>query len=258
MPGNPLWFFSGGEKHDKFVALFDAPSLRENFARLELSALTVYGEAYGGKCQGMSDTYGKQLKFIAFEVRVGDLWLSVPQAEDVVKQLGLEFVHYKKVSTDLAVLDAERDAPSEQAFRNGCANRDDLSTYKKREGIVLRPPVECRLNNGSRVIAKHKRDDFKEVRTPRPVDPGRLQVLADAEAIADEWCTPMRMIHVLDHLKARLQRDLTIKDTGDVCREMVEDVVKESAGEILDSLEARKAISRRAVKLFHADLEVLR
>lgn len=250
MPGDPLSFFSGGEKHAKFVSLFDVDKLRSDFDRLGLPAVTVYGEAYGGKCQGMSDTYGKTLKFIAFEVRIGDLWLSVPQAEDVVKKLGLEFVHYRLISTDIDALNAERDLPSEQAFRNGCADRSDPTTFKKREGIVLRPPIECRLNGGSRIIAKHKRDDFQEVRTPREVNPDKLKVLQEAEAIALEWATPMRLVHVMDAIKSRLQRELVIEDTGDVCREMVADVLKESKNEIVDSPAARKAISTSTAKMY--------
>ena len=79
---------------------------------------TVFGEGYGGKEQGMRDTYGPDLKFIAFDVKIGNRWLSVTDAEDVVKKLGLEFVFYKKVSTyfteengvrKYVELDAERD-----------------------------------------------------------------------------------------------------------------------------------------------------
>jgi hypothetical protein len=240
--GAELSFSSGGEKHARFVDLFDLTGLLDRFAARGHPDVKVFGEAYGGKQQGQSWRYGPALKFVAFEVQVGTLWLAPPQAEDVVRKLGLEFVHCVRVSTDLAVLDAERDAPSVQAKRNGVAGD------QPREGVVLRPLVELTFNNGERIIAKHKRDDERETRTPRPVvDLARQHVLSEASAIADEWVTPTRLAHVLDHLGGG---DIGIERTGDVVRAMVEDVLREGAGEIVDSKEARSAIGRKAALLF--------
>ena len=121
-----------------------------------------------------------QLRFVAFEVQVGDAWLSVPNAHDVAAKLGLEFVHYVKVSTDLAALDAERDAPSEQARRNG------IEGDQPREGVVLRPLTEHFDHRGDRIICKHKRDEERETRTPRQVvDPDKQAVLSKASDIAN-------------------------------------------------------------------------
>jgi len=86
--------------------------------------------------------------------RIGDSWLSVPKAEKVATDLGLEFVPYREIDATLEALDAERDAPSEVAVRRG------ITEPRKREGIVVRPLIEVTLNNGERVICKHKRDDF--------------------------------------------------------------------------------------------------
>jgi hypothetical protein len=69
-------FFSGGESYERFVSLFDIEFLQKTFAENFIdSNVTIYGEAYGGKQQGMSNTYGKELKFIGFEVQVGEYWL---------------------------------------------------------------------------------------------------------------------------------------------------------------------------------------
>ena len=113
-------FFSGGESHDRFVGLFDQAKLAAAFVAIGQAEIIVYGEAYGGKQQGMKATYGTELCFIAFDVQVGESWLSVPDAASVVDSLGLEFVPYVKIATDLAALDAERDKPSEVAVRRGC------------------------------------------------------------------------------------------------------------------------------------------
>jgi len=246
-PSNPaqrqLVFFSGGTKYDTFVALFDKDALTAAFVNMGLPIdkdVIVYGESYGGKEQDMGDTYGKTAKFVAFDVQIGDCWLDVPNAEAFVKSLGLEFVHYKRVTTDLAALDAERDADSEQAIRNG------IGPGKKREGVVLRPLIELTKNNGARVICKHKRDEFRETKTPRPVvDPAKMQVLADAERIADEYVTTMRLQHVLDKLPGH-----SIEKMRDIIAAMQADVLREGAGEIVESDAAKKAIGKKTAVMY--------
>lgn len=185
---NKINYHSGGEKNTKFVALFDQQKLLEVFPNFGVSKIVVFGEAYGGVMQHMSHTYGKELKFIVFDIRMDDNWLNVPNAESVAKTLGLEFVYYEKISTSLEEIDKQRDADSVQAVRNG------MGTGHKREGVVLRPLIELTKNNGERVCAKHKIKAFCETATERKVDdPEKLKILEDAEAIANEWVTYMRL-----------------------------------------------------------------
>lgn len=80
--------------------------------------IIIYGEAYGGKLQGMSHIYGKELRFIVFDVKIGYNWLSVPDAEAIASNLGLEFVFYEEVSATVELLNLARDRYSEQARRN--------------------------------------------------------------------------------------------------------------------------------------------
>lgn len=234
-------FFSGGEKHDNFVKLFDVDALSAAFADMGHHEVTVFGEAYGGKQQGQSWRYGDRLRFVAFDVKVGDCWLDVPNAKQVAERLGLEFVHYRKVTTDISALDAERDAPSEQAKRNGV--QGDMP----REGVVLRPLREFRDNSGGRVISKHKRVEERETKTTRDasVDPSKLKVLENAKAIADEWVTVTRLEHVLDKLGP-----VGLESTSAVISAMIEDVMREGAGELVDSKEARKAIGAATARMF--------
>src|SRR5271165_1119551 len=84
-------YFAGGEKHDKFAALFDDAALTAAFTALGYDDVIIFGEAYGGKCHGQKWRYGDQLRFVAFEVKI-DTWLSVPNAFEVASKLGLEFV----------------------------------------------------------------------------------------------------------------------------------------------------------------------
>jgi len=244
---NPILdYFSGGESHENFLKLFNHEELLAKMEAIGAETLIVYGEVYGGKCQGMKDTYGPNMRFIAFEVQIDGCWLNVENADNVVKKLGLEFVHYKKIPATIESLNAERDMPSEQAFRNGCAVREDEKTWKKREGIVIRPLIELVKNNGERIISKHKREDFQERKTMQEIDPDKLKILNNAEAIANEWVTKMRLEHVLD----KFPKDVNMESTQKVIAAMIEDVEREARGEIIESKEARKAIGNRTVKLF--------
>jgi hypothetical protein len=239
-------FFAGGESYDKFCALFDPFDLRERFVGLGHPKVMVFGEAYGGKQQGMSKTYGQNLHFIVFDVKIDEAWLSVPEAAVVADKLGLEFVPFELVSTDLAALDTQRDLPSRVAKRRG------IVEDRPAEGVVLRPLQEFWDSRG-RIIAKHKRSDFSERASKKDtvvVDPSKMEVLIQSEAIANEWVTPLRLEHVCDHLRAAAGRQLEMCDTPDVIRAMVEDVLREGAGEIVESKDARKAIGSLAAKLF--------
>ncbi len=227
---NTLRFFAGGSKHESFIDLFDQDVLLEKWQGIDV---VVYGEAYGGKLQGMSATYGPTMKFVAFDVQIDGFWLSVPQAAQFCEEAGLEFVHYVRITTDLDQIDAQRDADSVQAVRNG------MGEGCKREGVVLRPLLELTKNNGSRIICKHKQDEFRETKTPRVVDPEKLKILEDAQAIADEWVTPMRLAHVLDKIQSPCMEKMR-----EIMDAMFEDVKREGEGEIVWSPEVQKAIGK--------------
>ena len=239
-------FFSGGESHVNFLKLFDEDFLKAKFEEVFPDQdVIIYGEAYGGKQQGMSHTYGKELKFIGFDVKVDKSWLNVPNAEDVCQEFRIEFVSYVKTTTDLESLDKEMNCPSIQAARNG------IPTPKQREGIVLRPPIELKTNNGERVICKYKPEKFGETKTKREVSPEELKVLSDAKEIAEEWVTNMRLEHVLQ----KFPEYVGMENMGDIIKAMIEDVNREGKGEIVESKAVNKAIGGKAEQLFKAKLQ---
>jgi len=219
--GGQTSFFSGGVDHAKFTALFDKDKLTEIFKESEFPGVVfVYGEAYGGKCQGMGATYGPELRFIVFEVKVGEHWLSVPKAENVALRLGLEFVHYRKIPATAEAVEAECLLDSVQAVRNG------RGEGRMREGVVLHPLIELRKNNGGRVIAKHKRPEFRETTKEVNIDPAKREAYASAKVVAEQWVTPMRLTHVLDKLNMKA-------DLGNmrmIINGMFDDVKKEGVG----------------------------
>ena len=268
-----LQFFSGGESHAKFITLFNESELLTKIIDMGFGnrPFVIYGEAYGGSQQGMSHTYGNKLKFIAFDVCLeGTNWLSVPEADAFCKTLNIEFVHYVKVSTDLKELDAQRDAPSIQAIRNGISmivpegadlNRpcgmkvepygnfgDRIANPRKREGVVLRPLIDFTDSHGNRVICKHKGDEFRETASPRVVeDPNKLVMMEDANKISNEWITMTRLEHVLDKIS---HENCGMELLPKILPAMVDDVTREASGEIVVNDSVIKAIRAKTVSMY--------
>lgn len=241
-----LTYFSGGVSHEHFKQLFNHDKLMQKFIETGVEEITVYGEAYGGKCQKMSKTYGDKLKFIGFDVQINDLWLTVPDMDAFIKGLDLEVVYWKKITTDLKEIDAERDAPSMQAIRNG------ILEPRIREGVILRPLIELRKNNDKRIIAKHKRPEFNERATEQKVDdPAKLIILEDAKAITNEWATYHRLEHVLD----KMEKDIGIEKMGMIIKAMIEDIKREANKEIVMTKDAEKMIGKKTVELFKQFLQ---
>lgn len=261
--GSALKFFSGGEKHDKFVNIFE-PGLEGRFRFLFGEAKAcIYGEAYGGKQQGMSSVYGPMLKFCAFEVELDGEWQSVGKAEALANEVGFEFVDYTLGPCDLAFLDYERDRPSVQAVRNGIAGD------QPRKGIVIRPTSELLIckdltikafykghpDDETRVMAKHKTEAQSETRTLRKVvDLSEIQKIEDANKIADEYVTMNRLGHVLDGLRAgKYGEPIDPKDLCDTKRvidAMLKDCQDESKDEVMWSPAANRAVCTAAAKLW--------
>lgn len=112
----------------------------------------------------MTDVYGSTLKFVVFDILLRESYkdsgryLNVPEAELVAKQLNLEFVDYIKGPNIIEWIEIQTQKESVQAIRNG----------KIREGIVIRPIKET-IIDGKRVIMKHKRKEFLDTATMRPL-----------------------------------------------------------------------------------------
>lgn len=219
------------------MAFSDIEGLQQRIS--QYNDIIIFGEGYGGKIQGMSETYGDEVRFVAFDVRIGEHKLSVPDAHEVCKQLEIDFVPYEMIDTDIESLDAARQKPSEQAVKNG------ISGNKMREGIILRPPFEVRLNNGGHLVAKYKNEKFRETRSPRKLTEQELKVLSEAQQVADEWVTLERLRHVASDL----QLEPDIEYISLFIDRMTKDIESESEGEIVWSKSVRKAISKKTAEM---------
>lgn len=257
--GGVVTFSGGGETQHRFLTCFDVPTLTEALkAAMKERGYThvaIHGEAYGGSQQRMAHVYGPKLRFVSFDVKADGVWLDLEDAERFVKAVGLDFVHYVIIPNYLSSIDAQRDAPSEQARKNG------VEGDQPREGVVLKCLTETVDEEGERILAKHKQDRLGETATPRKVvDPAQQVVLDDAQAIAKEWVVLNRLDHVMGALlrtrhEAGNETPLGIQDTGTVCAAMVEDVIREAGREIVVSKEAKTAISKRASLIFREYLK---
>jgi hypothetical protein len=234
-----LHYHHGGGPREHFIPLFDERRiyeyLKENFGNKHIR---LHGEYYGGKINKQRHRYG-DYGFILFEIRVGDVFLSFDKVQIIGGKLGLDVVDGVIVPATVEALDRERDRPSVLAMKRG------IGDTIEREGIVIHPLIELTKNNGERVIAKHKGERFMETATPRDISPEKLLVLEEAEAIAFEWVTPMRLEHVLDAFP-----DAELKELPFIIRAMQDDIIKESIGEIKWPDGGMKAVSRRTVELF--------
>jgi len=237
-----ITYYSGGSSHMLFIELFNHEELLAKFKEKMHDKVIIYGEAYGGKCQGMSKYYGKNLQFVAFEVKVGDIWLRVPSAKDYCLFLNIPFMPYEQIPCTIEAIDKERDRDSVIGkLRTG---KDGII----REGVVLRPISEFihQGDKGGVIRVKHKRDEFKETtRTRKVIDPEQQLVLTKANDIAEEWVTEMRLVHVLD----KLPNVVDMTSTKLVMDAMIEDILIEAKDEIVESKEANKAICNRTARL---------
>jgi hypothetical protein len=203
--------------------------------RGEYPEVVFYGEAHGGKLQGMSKHYGKDLKFIVFDVKKNGKWLNVPYAEELTLEMGLKFVPYEMGPLTEEWLDAQRDAPS----------KISLTDDAPKEGIVIRAIYENNYEDGYRFIYKHKNAGFRETNSVRSISSDEdVKLWADAEEVALEYVTPMRLSHVLQKTEYK-----GVEDTGNVVRAMVNDVLVEEGHDIVWNKKVEKAIGKKTVEL---------
>jgi len=241
LPKPDLDYHPGGAKMEWFTEQFNHDELLSKCIELfGTSRVKLHGEHYGGKIQKMSKTYGNEHRFVLFDIKIGESFLSFDKVQKLGEKLNLDVVHGVIVDATVEALDRERDEPSFQSKKNG------IEEEREREGIVIRPLEEFVSNNGKRVIAKHKGETFLETAHPRKVvSRDRMEVLRESEEIAEEWVTPMRLNHILDKF-----HDPDIKQTGQVIEAILDDIQREGKGEIEWTPESIKAVGKRASKLF--------
>jgi ATP-dependent RNA circularization protein (DNA/RNA ligase family) len=112
--------------------------------------VVVYGEGYGAGIQKVGGLYSATKKFIVFDVKVGDWWLSDENMRGVANKLGLEAV---PLIGEMTLEDATAKVRDgfKSALNGGMAQA---------EGMVGRPIEALFDKKGSRLIVKLKTKDF--------------------------------------------------------------------------------------------------
>lgn len=110
---------------------------------------TLYGEGYGAKIQKGGGDYIKDgCSFILFDVRCGDFWLTRKSVAEVAE--GLDILSAPIIKTGTL-----SDAVSMCKY--------GFESYLRTtppEGLIIRPPQDLFLRDGSRLITKLKLKDF--------------------------------------------------------------------------------------------------
>lgn len=258
---------------DAQLKLVEAEKLVRAYAHT-FKKIVIYGEAFGGKLNGMKPTYGDKLHFWAFDVQgvkedyldfpptlEGQppptekvtmpgkrMWCEQEDAQFIAEQLGLKYIPFVKTSNDITELDRLRDLPS------AIAALVHPEGDKRNEGIVIKTPVD---KDGQRDEAKHKQGWASEKGVPASIDPERQTRIEQAQAYAQEWVNDMRVQHIIDHVLRDLpperEKKLTMRDIPLVLAEGVKDVRQEAAesGKPLPLMEeVDKEIGREVVKRF--------
>ena len=113
-----------------------------------LDGAVLYGEGYGAKIQKVGGNYRQDQDFVLFDVKVGDWWLRRTDVEEVAIDLGLDVVPVVGRGDLFAAM---------SMVRSGM--RSTWGDFEA-EGIVARPTVDLKMQNGSRIITKIKCRDF--------------------------------------------------------------------------------------------------
>jgi len=113
----------------------------------------IYGEAYGGKIRE-GGRYSEDVRFIAFDIKVADWYLTRSVARDICEKMGLQFVPYKGKMTL---------KEAEEMVMEGFVSEVSEDRTLLAEGLVLTPCCELRNRKGDRIIVKIKHKDYKQL-----------------------------------------------------------------------------------------------
>jgi hypothetical protein len=109
----------------------------------------LFGEGYGAKIQNGGD-YRRDCSFILFDVLVGDIYLNRQACEEIAGAFGIEIVPIVCEGT-----------LEDGVIYVKTHSKSTLGTAFM-EGVVGRPLVELKNNQGERVIVKIKYRDFQK------------------------------------------------------------------------------------------------
>lgn len=141
----------------QFIAAFD-----------EETPVTLFGEGVGAKVHPGSGKYGFDPKFILFDVKVGDWWLTRPNVEDVGR--GLQLPVAPVVFTGKLYDAHMRTVNGMESTFGDCFM----------EGLVLQPMIQLFNRKGERILCKVKHQDYLDLSRRDPAEAFKQGVYVNA------------------------------------------------------------------------------
>lgn len=116
----------------------------------------IFGETYGKGMQAPGGRYCKDhLKFICFDIKIGNIWLKRDAVEDICSKLGIDVVPYLgEMTLDEAI----------EKVKKGFTSQVSEDPTLIAEGIVLRAPLGILDRMGRRIVTKVKFKDFQDLK----------------------------------------------------------------------------------------------
>lgn len=116
----------------------------------------IFGETYGKGMQAPGGRYCKtHLKFICFDIKVGNTWLKREAVEDICSKLGIDVVpNLGEMTLDEAI----------EKVKTGFTSQVSEDSTLIAEGIVLRAPLGILDRMGRRIVTKVKYKDFVDLK----------------------------------------------------------------------------------------------
>ena len=115
----------------------------------------IFGETYGRGMQAPGGRYCKtHLKFICFDIKIGNTWLKRDAVETICSKLGIDVVpDLGEMTLDEAI----------EKVKTGFTSQVSEDPTLIAEGIVLRAPLGILDRMGRRIVTKVKHKDFQDL-----------------------------------------------------------------------------------------------
>lgn len=121
--------------------------LRNNYNK----SMCLYGEGYGEKIQKVGSNYTDGNKFVLFDIKINDTWLTREHVLDIASHLSIDVVPVIGNGTIYEAVEMTRNG-----FNSTWNNKGTFIA----EGIIAKPEIELVDRRGKRIITKIKHEYF--------------------------------------------------------------------------------------------------
>lgn len=129
---------------------FHQDNMLRVFPPVDYNNVILYGEGYGAKIQKGGGNYiSDRVDFVLFDVRIGNIWLSRDNVEDIADKLNIPVVPRIGSGNLFESIEITR------------AGFSSIWGDFIAEGMVMRPETELLDRRGQRIITKIKFKDFR-------------------------------------------------------------------------------------------------